>query len=201
MTRQELDEQLQRVKHIPLVQEGIALVEQARQYALKMHGDQKYGDDPYSVHLEDVETVLIEFDHNESLLRAAAWLHDLEDIFKLDTPESRQFFHDEFTKEFSKDKGHGYLFLIVEALTSEPGKNRKERNKATYVKIAKLTGAIKVKLADRISNGRKSKASDPGKFAMYKKEYPEFRATLYKDGAEDVLPMWEELDRLFDFKN
>lgn len=197
MKREDLERRLQEQMNIPIIADGVALVEHARQYALKMHGDQKYGDDPYSVHLADVEAILIEFDHIGSTLRAAAWLHDLEDIFKLETEEKRQIFRDTFLMEFKDSSVKNYLYIIVESLTSEPGKNRKERNKATYVKIAKFAGAITVKLADRIANSRKSKASDPGKFAMYKKEYPEFREALYTE-AENILPMWEELDRLFE---
>jgi guanosine-3',5'-bis(diphosphate) 3'-pyrophosphohydrolase len=195
MTRQELDKRLQEQMNNSFVANGVALVEHARQYANQMHADQKYGDEPYTVHLEHVESILIEYNHVSSLLRAAAWLHDLEDIFKLDTEENREIFHEAFIKEFGQN--YGLLFLIVEALTSEPGKNRKERNKATYVKIAKYIEAVTVKLADRLANGRKSKANDSGKFAMYKKEYPEFRAALYNADVEWLLPMWEELDQLF----
>jgi hypothetical protein len=93
--------------------------------------------------------------------------------------------------------------VIVEAVSTEPGKNRKERNKATYQKIKKYEYAIVLKLADRIANGRRSKSGDPKfqahKFEMYKKEYPEFRAALYT-ASVDTLPMWWELDRLFDFQ-
>jgi (p)ppGpp synthase/HD superfamily hydrolase len=196
MTREELDKRTKERMHQPMIAEGVTLVNRAREYAIKMHGDQKYGEEPYSVHLEDVETVLIEFNHVSSVLRAAAWLHDLEDIFKLDTPELRQKFSEEFHRAFD----NGLLYVIVEAVTSEPGKNRKERNKATYQKIIKIEEAIIVKLADRIANGRRSKANDPGKYAMYKKEYPEFRATLFT-GSIDTWPMWSELDRLFEYQH
>lgn len=156
-----------------------------------------YGEgEPYSVHLEDVETILIEFNHISSTLRAAAWLHDvLEDV--LTTTEQREKFKTEFP---------GYLYLIVEAVTSEPGKNRKERNTKTYPKIANLDYAIVLKLADRISNGRASvrKAFSVdtkynSKYSMYKKEYPEFRAALYTPTI-DNLTMWWELDRIFDYQ-
>jgi (p)ppGpp synthase/HD superfamily hydrolase len=196
MTRHELEQRLYEKRDLPHIVEGIDLVQRAREYALQMHGDQKYGDEPYSVHLEDVETILIEFNHISSVLRAAAWLHDLEDPFNLASPETdRKIFETEFHKQFN----NGYLFVIVEAVSVEPGKNRKIRNKATYEKIAKYEYAIILKLADRISNGRKSKANDSGKFAMYKKEYPEFRAALFT-GSESTLPMWAELDRLFNYQ-
>ena len=113
-----------------------------------------------------------------------------------DTPVTKEEFEHEFP---------GMVTVIVEAVTNEPGKNRKERAKLTYPKIAKERYAIIVKLADRISNGRAAKrkleSGDPqgNKFSMYKKEYPDFRMALYTSDI-DILPMWWELDRLFDFQ-
>lgn len=188
MTRAELDKRINEHKgQSQIVADGIKLVERARQFALKWHGNQMYGEnEPYSVHLDDVESILIEFNHISSVLRAAALLHDVLEDTKVD----REIFSIEFP---------GYVNLIVEAVTSEPGANRKERNKKTYPKIAKLEYAIIVKLADRLANGRRSKASGDPKFNMYKKEYPEFRAALYTSTI-DTLPMWWELDRLFDYQ-
>ncbi|NJK44821.1 MAG: hypothetical protein HC933_11530 [Pleurocapsa sp. SU_196_0] len=58
---------------------------QARTLALEAHADQRYGDQPYVVHLERVVSVLEQFgvtpetSSGEALL-CAAWLHDsLED--------------------------------------------------------------------------------------------------------------------------
>jgi (p)ppGpp synthase/HD superfamily hydrolase len=106
MTRDKLNKRIEERMHQPAIADGVALVQRAREYALRMHGDQKYGDEPYSMHLEDVETILIEFNHISSTLRAAAWLHDLEDPFKLASPETnRKIFEDEFHKQFN----NGYL--------------------------------------------------------------------------------------------
>jgi len=174
--------------------EGAELVARARQYATKMHGNQMYGDnEPYTVHLDDVEAVLVEFGHTSPILLASGQLHDVRE----DTQVSKE----EFEREFP-----GMVAVIVEAVTNEPGKNRKERAKLTYPKIAKERYAIIVKLADRISNGRASKRKlesgdlQGNKFSMYKKEYPDFRAALYTSDI-DILPMWWELDRLFDYQS
>jgi (p)ppGpp synthase/HD superfamily hydrolase len=190
MTRAELDQRINERMSIQTIADGAALVARARRYAINTHGSQMYGEsEPYSVHLEEVESVLIEFDHISSTLRAAAWLHDvLEDVLTRD--EQREAFKNEFP---------GYLYLIVEAVTSEPGKNRKERNTKTYPKIAGLNYATVVKLADRIANGRKSKSTGAKQYEMYKKEYPEFRAALYTSNI-DTMAMWWELDRLFDYQ-
>ena len=190
MTREELDKRINERMNVKAIADGVKLVVRAKRYATKMHEGQQYGTgEPYTVHLEDVENVLIEFNHISSTMRAAAWLHDvLEDVLK--TQEQRENFQAEFP---------GFLYLIVEAVTVEPGPNRKERNTKTYPKIAALTEAIELKLADRISNGRRSKATGSKQYEMYKKEYPEFRAALYTSDI-DTMAMWWELDRLFDYQ-
>ena len=124
MTRAELDKRINERMNIKAIAEGADLVARARRYATKKHEGQEYGDEPYIVHPEDVESVLIEFNHISSTLRAAALLHDvLEDVLK--APEQRE----QFKRDFP-----GFLYLIVEAVTAEPGKNRKERNTKTYPK-------------------------------------------------------------------
>ena len=190
MTREELDKRIYERMHQATIAEGVALVARAKKYATKMHEGQEYGTgEPYTVHLADVEAVLIEFNHISSVMRAAAWLHDvMEDVLK--TEEQRE----RFKKEFP-----GYLYLMVEAVTAEPGQNRKERNAKTYPKTAALSEAIALKLADRISNGRRSKSTGAKQYEMYKKEYPEFRAALYTSDI-DTMSMWWELDRLFDYQ-
>jgi len=190
MTRAELDKRISERMNIKAIAEGADLVARARRYATKKHEGQEYGEgEPYIVHPEEVESVLIEFNHISSTLRAAAWLHDvMEDVLK------RQEQREQFKRDFP-----GLLYLIVEAVTAEPGKNRKERNTKTYPKTAALIEAVIVKLADRISNGRRSKATGSKQYEMYKKEYPEFRAALFTSDI-DTLPMWWELDRLFDYQ-
>ena len=57
------------------------LIEEARNFAIKAHGHQKYGDSPYVVHLDAVAGTLERFGHaGDTNLIAAAYLHDtLED--------------------------------------------------------------------------------------------------------------------------
>jgi (p)ppGpp synthase/HD superfamily hydrolase len=181
MTRQELEQRIEAERHSQGIAEGVALVESARKFAIKAHNNQRYGDEPYSVHLQAVEDVLIEFNHVESVLRAAAWLHDVEEDTNYRTDE-----------EFA-----GIVSLLVKAVTSEPGLNRKERNAKTYVKIKANPLAIILKLADRIANARNAKASNSRLFGMYTKEYPAFREALRRPGIIETDPMWEELDRIF----
>ena len=157
------------------------MVEAARIFALHAHGDQKYGEEPYEVHLSAVVAILHER-FNDSELEAAGWLHDVIE----DTPVSLQ----ELLKVFPES-----TVAIVHAVTSEPGANRKERNSATYPKIRTNHKAVIVKLADRIANVRNSIASNSKLLNMYKREYPGFRVALYYE-APDIFSMWEELDSL-----
>lgn len=196
MTRDELQQRINERMSLPAIAEGVRLVEHARGMASLLHKGQYYGSEPYTVHLDDVEDILIEYNHIQSFYRAAAQLHDLfEDVLK--TEAQRTKFKRDFLMMFP---GNEFLFVVVEAVTSEPGKNRKERNTKTYPKISAYLEAVVLKLADRLSNGRKSKASDPGKYAMYKKEYPEFRKALFTEAPETLL-MWWELDRIFEYEH
>jgi (p)ppGpp synthase/HD superfamily hydrolase len=188
MTKEELDRRIkERAPHSEAVREGMELVERARTFAIKNHGDQKYDTEPYSVHLDAVENVLIEFDHISSVLRAAAWLHDLVE----DTNVSQAEIDIEFP---------GYVALIVGAVTSEPGKNRRERNIKTYPKIAQYPEAIILKLADRIANVRNCIATQSDLLNMYRKEYPAFRLALKSDNP-DVKRMWWYLDFLMSYND
>lgn len=188
MTREELDRRItERMPHSEAVREGALLVERAKAFAIKSHGDQQYDGKSYSVHLDAVELVLIEFNHVTSILRAGAWLHDVLE----DTDVTLL----ELEMEFP-----GYVALIVEAVTSEPGKNRRERNIKTYPKIEKYLEAIILKLADRIANVRNCiNTRNAGLLAMYKKEYSDFRLAL-KNDHPDTKEMWFYLDILLDYK-
>jgi (p)ppGpp synthase/HD superfamily hydrolase len=187
MTKEELDRRIQeRMPHSEAVREGFELVQKARTFAIEHHGEQKYGDEPYSVHLDAVESVLVEFNHITSVLRASAWLHDVIE----DTDVSQADIDIEFP---------GYVALIVGAVTSEPGKNRRERNIKTYPKIAKYPEAILVKLADRIANVRNCIATrNKGLMEMYTKEYPSFRNALWSEN-KDTKEMWWYLDFLMSY--
>lgn len=58
---------------------AVILMAKAKRFALEAHGDQKYGDKPYSYHLEQVVANVMIRKKNDSLLStyvAVAWLHD-----------------------------------------------------------------------------------------------------------------------------
>jgi guanosine-3',5'-bis(diphosphate) 3'-pyrophosphohydrolase len=153
----------------------------AEAFAIAAHGDQKYGDQPYVVHLRHVQKVLSEWGFaNDPILVNAAWLHDVAE--DTSTPLS------EIEANFGTEVAD-----IVQRVTDEPGSDRKERKLKTYPKIKGHRGATIVKLCDRIANVEASKAVAK-KFAMYRAEYPDFKDHLFVPGIADSL--WTRLDDL-----
>jgi len=152
--------------------------DKAKEFAIAAHGDQqKYGKHPYSKHLQDVVSCSQRFGLSESI-QTAAWLHDVVE----DTPVTVDEIREEFGEEIAK---------LVDAVTDEPGSNRKERHQKTYPKTRNAgADAIALKLCDRIAN-----VEAVGKMKMYRKEYPEFRRMLYRKGELEEL--WNHLDDLF----
>jgi (p)ppGpp synthase/HD superfamily hydrolase len=139
------------------------LFNDARAFAIKSHGDQKYGISPYEIHLGNVISVLMKFNvdlsnaYNLNLL-VAAWLHDvLEDT--------------EITRAELEEKFGTVVAEIVYTLSDDKGSSREERKASFYKKIAKNEDAIIVKLADRISNVEFSIIhGNDKKYEMYKIE-------------------------------
>jgi|SRR5579884_803745 len=155
----------------------ISLEARARAFALECHGDQRYGAFPYSVHLAAVVEILRPLQN--STLIVAGWLHD--------TVEDAQVSVEAIARRFGEP-----VAMLVWAVTGV-GRNRKERNRSAYYKIHKHPNgdAATLKLADRIANIRASKTV-PHKLAMYRNEWPEFRAALFGLGAPEL---WKILSK------
>lgn len=147
--------------------------QEARRFAEERHGDQLYGDRPYTVHLEAVRAVLRDFGH-DGAIAAAAWLHDVVE----DTPTTREEVAERFGEEVAS---------LVWAVTGV-GRNRKERCASAYEKIRALPAAATLKLADRIANVEASLGSP--RIVMYRAEWPSFREALSGLGDER---MWSRL--------
>ena len=164
----------------------LTLVEQARQFAALAHKGQQYGTQPYTVHTDAVVGILTEFNFDDDpALLAAGHIHDV--------PEDCGVPIQEIQARFGEDVAY-----LVEGVTNEPGKNRKEKAIRTYPKIREDERRVALKLADRLANARHSKDTNPGLFDMYRKEYPGFRKALRRD--TEFGGMWGELDDLFGFK-
>jgi len=165
------------------------LYPKAVDWAIDAHKEQKYGNDPYSHHLKDVQAVLMRFgfspdkDDQSKRLCIAAWLHDII--------EDTNVTYEDVSREMGKE-----IADLVFAVTNEPGKNRKERHEKTYPKIKSHPEAIILKLADRIANTEASVRQFfvNDLFGMYHKEWANFRSKLKTDGIADE--MWAHLDKL-----
>lgn len=167
------------------------IIQKARQFAIKAHKDQKYGDHPYEKHLQDVVDVLDKYFNkspdsdgvkSHDAVMAAGWLHD--------TLEDTDITFEQMFNEFGR-----YVVRIVFACTDEPGKNRRERHERTYPKLmAAGREAIAVKLADRIANVQYSLKNNHNMFKMYLKEYHDFKKALHLPG--ELKEMWAVLDVL-----
>ena len=161
-------------------------VARARAFAVEAHGDQRYGEEPYVVHLEAVHATAVEFGVTDAPTLIAAWLHDVVE----DTDVTREQVAAEFGDAVA---------TLVHAVTNEPGSNRKERAKLTYPKIASTPGAVRLKLADRIANVRACLETRSGLLRMYQREYRKFRGALCRDGDPIEGAMWAELDALLEW--
>jgi len=155
----------------------------ARAFALESHGDQKYGNRPYSYHLDAVALIAEPYG---DIAVVIAYLHDVvEDCdVSIETIE----------KEFGK-----FVADCVHILTDEHGKSRKERKFKTYAKMANVTGdtelALIIKACDRLANIRACISDGYAeKLNMYESEYPIFKKSVFRAGICDDL--WGELDRI-----
>ena len=195
--------------HVRVATPPMSYVEsRARDFAIKRHGDQKYGANPYAVHLDAVFQVLCDFGLPEDE-RVAGWLHDtVEDTGA--TPEDIRI---QFGPRVEK------LVWAVSGI----GKNRKERKRDAFDKMRALVGrtppswrladgspwdgrqalmsdaegAVNLKLADRIANVESSLRDGPGLLDMYRKEMAEFEAML---GGHGLRRMWSRLRNALSFR-
>lgn len=160
----------------------------AKEFAVKAHGQQMYGDKPYVVHLEHVHEVMKQYRHSNTdlLILMAAWLHDVLE----DTATSKT----ELVRNFGQK-----IADIVYRVTDEPGADRTERKRKTYRKIRGHMDATSVKLCDRIANVEAS-SDVPEKLKMYKNEYREFRDAVYTQDLGFLHgDLWRHLDQLLGF--
>jgi len=158
-------------------------IDAIKSFFIKKHENQACGLYSYSHHLEHV--FLIAQKYKLSLLiQAGSWGHDSKE--DTDTTDEELF-------ELTKSKE---FVEIIECVTDEPGKNRKERKRKTYLKIRENADAIGLKLCDRIANVESCIiVENHSLFRMYLKEHSEFKEMLKID---DTYPkLWDHLEKLF----
>lgn len=109
-----------------------------RDYAIRAHGDQTYGDLPYVVHLDAVASILMDWGMDGAEIIAAAYLHDVLEDTDVTMTDLRKTFGDGVAR-------------IVWACTGD-GETRDERMASIYAKVAQIGRGAVVKLADRVAN-------------------------------------------------
>lgn len=137
----------------------------ARDFAVKAHGDQKYGEFPYSVHLDEVASIAKQYGETAEIV---AYLHDVVEDTDVTAQEIEAIFG-------------GLVARCVQILSDEPGETRKIRKAATYLKMSAVDGeeclALLVKSADRLANMRACIRSEDEGFAP-EDEFIEFDAAV-----------------------
>lgn len=164
----------------------------ARAYAEIAHTGQLYNQDvPYTYHLDQVVAVLGRFGIVDPESQCAGYLHDVLE----DTNRS----YNDILRLFGERVAER-----VFAVTCAKGRNRRERNEATYPGIREREENVILKLADRIANVEYGCASG-GKTDMYAKEFSSFEIGIRESDAEKesetVRRMWEHLIRLLGTKS
>lgn len=157
--------------------------DEARAFAEQAHRDQRYGDEPYVVHLDAVADLLTPYGDEA---RTIGYLHDvLEDT--------------ETTFEEIRDRFGDHVAQCVMLVTDEAGINRKARKARTNAKLASIDEeyqtALIVKAADRLANLRQSARETTGsKLSMYRHEHDAFRNAVFRPGLCDEF--WNEMEQL-----
>ncbi|MEC6898559.1 HD domain-containing protein [Photobacterium piscicola] len=157
----------------------------AQEFAKKRHGDQKYGELPYAVHLNTVAELAQPFGVDAMI---AAQLHDV--IEDTDTN------FNELVDRFG--------FTIADAVNSVTDVKLEDRAKRKLEINQRLSAlnieddaarlALIVKVCDRLSNVRSSRKSSPHHYKMYQHEHSAFKEAVYRPNLCDDL--WRELDAL-----
>lgn len=156
-------------------------LENVREFALDVHGDQRYGDEPYEVHLAAVATGLVEYGYTD--LWYMGWLHDtMEDS---SDPEAT---YDEIRKRFGQHAAD--LTRVVSGF----GPNRKARVAMILSNIRDHTEGAIVKAVDRLVNMRKA-IDSPSHAQMYRREHPDFVEAVRPHISGRLLADLEKLGR------
>ena len=134
-----------------------SIVDRARLVARAAHKGQKYGEQPYTIHLEDVVRRVKQITTDPEVI-AAAWLHDsVEDSPLVTIDDIRKMFGSRVAD-------------LVWAVTNQ-GDDRAAKIASVIEKIPKTPGAELVKSADRLSNASASKAEKKmSLYIMYRDE-------------------------------
>lgn len=174
----------------------------AREFAVKAHGNQKYGSgtQPYSVHLDEVAEIAL-----QAALRLGRDMVVVASIVTIayvhDVLEDTEIHQHTISARFGAP-----VATCAELLSDPPGRNRRERKDALHARLAELDAStfvgqavLIVKASDRLANVRRSLGLDggvgnPDLLKMYRGEAPAFRQAAHRPGICDLV--WQEIDQI-----
>ncbi|MCG3864553.1 MULTISPECIES: HD domain-containing protein [unclassified Photobacterium] len=163
---------------------------QAQAFAKSRHGEQKYGDYPYHVHLDTVAELARPYGTDAMIV---AQLHDviedtdtsfdeLADLFGFTIADAVNYVTDVKLEDRAKRK----LEINQRLLSLDPAED-----------AARL--ALIVKTCDRLANVQSSSNNSRRHFLMYQAEHDAFKHAVYRAGLCD--PLWQQLDALIHSKD
>lgn len=155
------------------------IVARARALATTAHQGQKYGTQPYMVHIEDVVRRVKQITTDPEVI-AAAYLHDVVE----DTDVPLEY----ITKHFGKN-----VARMVWAVTGT-GPDRAAKMADAIEKIAQTPGSELVKSADRLSNAAASKAEKKMKlYNRYRDEHTNLSPVLGNNAlAKELIKLFAD---------
>ena len=178
---------MKKEEFVAFINDNKELIEQIKERVRVLHDidcNQKYGDKPYSYHLNMVADAAMEYGH----LVCFEEKHIIPIIFGAyfhDAIEDARVTYNDVTKianEYMDDNQALMAVEIVYALTDEKGRNREERGSAKhYEDIRNTLYAPFVKWCDRYANFKHSIEIGSRMAKVYWKEMPLFLAKLGED--------------------
>ena len=158
-------------------------IDEAREFALSYHGNQKYGHLPYISHLDEVAAITKHYGCDAQII---SYLHDVIEDTEASESDVRKKFGD-------------LVAICVGLLSDEPGETRKIRKAATYHKMSGVKEihnlALLVKAADRLANMQACVRVRDLKFLkLYIMENKTFKPAAYRDGLCDDI--WLKISKI-----
>jgi len=154
-------------------------VKDAREFAIQEHGNQLYGSEPYSHHLERVHAFIVAAGGDEDE-EVAAWLHDLH--------EDRGIALEVLAARFGERPAK-----LVWSVSGE-GVNRRDKQSSIVDKLSTFPAGVTLKLADRLTNEKNALSERKFKLMkMYRAERPLY-APIFKQGNPTLYALWRELE-------
>jgi len=161
------------------------LIQQAKEFATEHHKYDKYGNEHYMKHINDVVSIAYRYNCNADIV-IGCYLHDT-----IEMSETPKYILNLIVSKFGNTIGD-----IVWAVTDEQGKNRAERHAKTYPKIKANKNAVIVKLCDRLANIEACKSHNNLRLLkMYKSEFALFKAGIAQDTpSKTEIRLWQQIE-------